>query len=74
MHLSAERKKEMKMRSKLLKIGAAAVASVLLCGGIFMLIHDDVKVQIQEEKLKPYTSDFSVVKLLEMKIQAKMKA
>ena len=53
------------MRSKLLKIGAAAVASVLLCGGIFMLIHDDVKVQIQEEKLKPYTPDFSVVEQIE---------
>lgn len=53
------------MRSKLLKIGAAAVASVLLCGGIFMLIHDDVKVQIQEEKLKPYTPDFSAVETIE---------
>ncbi len=53
------------MRSKLLKFGAAAVASVLLCGGIFMLIHDDVKVQIQEEKLKPYTPDFSVVETIE---------
>ena len=53
------------MRSKLLKIGAAAVASVLLCGGIFMLIHDDVKVQIQEEKIKPYTPDFSVVETIE---------
>ena len=30
-----------------------------------MLIHDDVKVQIQEEKLKPYTPDFSVVETIE---------
>ncbi len=29
-----------------------------------MLIHDDIKVQIQKEKLKPYTPDFSAVETI----------
>lgn len=53
------------MRSKILKITAAVLAAALLFGGLFLLFHDDVQVKIQEEKIKPFVPDFTLLELPE---------
>lgn len=53
------------MRNKTIKILAAVVSVALLFGGLFLLFHDDIQVKIQEEKLKPFMPDFTLLELSE---------
>lgn len=53
------------MRNKIIKISAAVVSAALLLGGLFLLFRDDVQVKIQEEKIKPFVPDFTLLELLE---------
>ena len=53
------------MRNKIIKISAAVAAAALLFGGLFLLLRDDVQVKIQEEKIKPFVPDFTLLELLE---------
>lgn len=53
------------MKINKLKICAAAAAAALLFGGLFLLLHDDVQVKIQEEKIKPFVPDFTLLKVQE---------
>lgn len=53
------------MRNKILKITAAVAAAALLFGGIFLLFRDDVQVKIQEEKIKLFVPDFTLLELPE---------
>ena len=53
------------MRYKTIKILAAVVSVALLFGGLFLLFRDDVQVKIQEEKIKPFVPDFTLLELLE---------
>lgn len=53
------------MRNKITKISAAVIAAVLLFGGLFLLFRDDVQVKIQEEKIKPYVPNFTLLELPE---------
>ena len=53
------------MRNKTIKILAAVVSAALLFGGLFLLFHDDIQVKIQEEKIKPFVPDFTLLELPE---------
>ena len=53
------------MKNKIIKISAAVAAAALLFGGLFLLLRDDVQVKIQEEKLKPFMPDFTLLELSE---------
>lgn len=53
------------MKINKLKICAAAAAAALLFGGLFLLFRDDVGEMIQEEKIKPFVPDFTVLELPE---------
>lgn len=53
------------MRTKTLKICAAAAAAALLFGGLFLLFRDDVGKLIQQEKIRPYVPDFTLLELPE---------
>ena len=53
------------MKNKTIKILAAVVSAALLFGGLFLLFHDDIQVKIQEEKLKPFMPDFTLLELSE---------
>ena len=53
------------MKNKIIKVSAAVVSAALLFGGLFLLFHDDIQVKIQEEKLKPFIPDFTLLELLE---------
>ncbi len=53
------------MRNKIIFITAAVISAVLLFGGLFLLFRDDVGEMIQEEKIKPFVPDFTVLELLE---------
>lgn len=53
------------MRIKKIKILVAAIAATLLFGGLFLLLRDDVQVKIQEEKIKPFVPDFTLLKVQE---------
>ena len=53
------------MKINKLKICAAAAAAALLFGGLFLLFRDDVQVKIQEEKIKPFAPDFTLLELPE---------
>ena len=53
------------MKNKILKISAVVLAIALLFGGLFLLFRDDVQVKIQEEKIKPYVPDFTLLKVQE---------
>lgn len=51
------------MRNKIIKISAVVLAIALLFGGLFMLFRDDVGELIQQEKIKPYVPDFTLLEL-----------
>lgn len=51
------------MKNKIIKI--SAVSAALLLGGLFLLFRDDVQVKIQEEKIKPFVPDFTLLELPE---------
>lgn len=51
------------MRNKILKISAVVLSIALLFGGLFLLFRDDVSEMIQEEKIKPYVPDFTLLEL-----------
>ena len=53
------------MKINKLKVCAAAASAALLFGGLFMLIRDDVDEMIQQEKIKPYVPDFTLLELPE---------
>ena len=53
------------MKNKTIKILAAVVSAALLFGGLFLLFHDDIQVKIQEEKIKPFMPDFTLLELSE---------
>ena len=53
------------MKNKIIKVSAAVVSAALLFGGLFLLFHDDIQVKIQEEKLKPFIPDFTLLELSE---------
>ncbi len=53
------------MKNKIIKISAAVIAAVLLFGGLFLLLRDDVGEMIQQEKIKPYVPDFTLLELPE---------
>ena len=53
------------MRNKTIKILAAVVSAALLLGGLFLLFRDDIQVKIQEEKIKPFVPDFTLLELPE---------
>lgn len=53
------------MRSKILTILAVVLSAALLFGGLFLLFRDDVGEIIQEEKIKPYVPDFTLLKVQE---------
>ena len=53
------------MKNKTIKISAAVVSAALLFGGLFLLFHDDIQVKIQEEKIKPFVPDFTLLELPE---------
>lgn len=49
------------MRNKIIKISAVVLSIALLFGGLFLLFRDDVQVKIQEEKIKPFVPDFTLL-------------
>lgn len=49
------------MRIKIIKISAVVLSIALLFGGLFLLFHDDVGELIQQEKIKPYVPDFTLL-------------
>ena len=51
------------MRNKIIKISAVVLSIALLFGGLFLLFRDDVGEIIQEEKIKPYVPDFTLLEL-----------
>lgn len=51
------------MRNKILKISAVVLSIALLFGGLFLLFRDDVGEMIQQEKIKPYVPDFTLLEL-----------
>lgn len=53
------------MRNKIIFITAAVISAALLFGGLFLLFRDDVGEIIQEEKIKPYVPDFTLLKVQE---------
>lgn len=53
------------MKNKIIKVSAAVVSAALLLGGLFLLFRDDVQVKIQEEKIKPFVPDFTLLELPE---------
>ncbi len=53
------------MKNKIIFITAAVISAALLLGGLFLLFRDDVGEMIQEEKIKPYVPDFTVLELSE---------
>ncbi len=53
------------MRNKIIFITAAVILVALLFGGLFLLFRDDVQVKIQEEKIKPFVPDFTLLELPE---------
>lgn len=53
------------MKINKLKICAAAAAAALLFGGLFLLFRDDVGEMIQEEKIKPFVPDFTLLEVPE---------
>ena len=53
------------MKNKIIKISAAVVSAALLLGGLFLLFRDDAQVKIQEEKIKPFVPDFTLLELPE---------
>ncbi len=53
------------MKNKIIKVSAAVVSAAILFGGLFLLFHDDIQVKIQEEKLKPFIPDFTLLELSE---------
>ena len=53
------------MKNKIIKISVAVVSAALLFGGLFLLFHDDIQVKIQEEKIKPFVPDFTLLELPE---------
>lgn len=53
------------MKINKLKICAAAASAALLFGGLFLLFRDDVSEMIQQEKIKPYVPDFTLLELPE---------
>ncbi|MCM1529734.1 MAG: class B sortase [Alistipes sp.] len=53
------------MRNKIIKISAVVLAIALLFGGLFLLLCDDVGELIQQEKIKPYVPDFTVLESME---------
>ncbi len=53
------------MRSKILTILAVVLSIALLLGGLFLLLRDDVQVKIQEEKIRPYVPDFTILEVQE---------
>ncbi len=55
----------MKKKSKIIRIGLAVAAAALLFGGLFLLFRDDVQVKIQEEKIKPFVPDFTLLEVQE---------
>lgn len=50
------------MRNKILFIMAAVISAVLLLGGLFLLFRDNVGEMIQQEKIKPFVPDFTILK------------
>ena len=53
------------MRSKIIKILAVVLTIALLFGGLFLLFYDDFGKLIQQEKIKPYVPDFTLLELPE---------
>lgn len=53
------------MRNKILKISAVVLSIAFLFGGLFLLFRDDVGEMIQQEKIKPYVPDFTLLELPE---------
>lgn len=53
------------MRNKIIKISAVVLAIALLFGGLFLLFRDDVGEMIQEEKIKPFVPDFTLLEVQE---------
>lgn len=51
------------MRSKIIKISAVVLSAALLFGGLFLLFRDDVGEMIQQEKIKPFMPDFTVLEI-----------
>lgn len=49
------------MKNKIIFITAAVVSAALLFGGLFLLFRDDVGEMIQEEKIKPFVPDFTLL-------------
>ena len=44
---------------------AAVISVALLFGGLFLLFRDDVGEMIQEEKIKPFVPDFTLLEVRE---------
>ena len=53
------------MRNKIIFITAAVISAALLFGGMFLLFRDDVGEMIQEEKIKPFVPDFTLLEVQE---------
>ena len=53
------------MRSKIPTILAVFLSAALLLGGLFLLFRDDVGEMIQEEKIKPFVPDFTLLEVPE---------
>ena len=53
------------MRNKIIFITAAVISAALLFRGMFLLFRDDVGEMIQEEKIKPFIPDFTLLKVQE---------
>lgn len=53
------------MRNKIIFITAAVISAALLFGGLFLLFRNDVGEMIQEEKIKPYVPDFTLLEVQE---------
>ncbi len=53
------------MRNKIIFITAAVISAALLFRGMFLLFRDDVGEMIQEEKIKPFVPDFTLLKVQE---------
>lgn len=53
------------MRNKIIFITAAVISAALLFGGLFLLFRDDVGEMIQEENIKPFVPNFTLLKVRE---------
>lgn len=59
----------MKKKSKAIRMGLAVTAAALLCGGIYLLVRDDISQKIEWDKIKDYAPPPIVCEALDDAVQ-----